>query len=585
MIGSPATNSRLLAVRTLNELRMLHPQTYVALRYLLDSSVTHKESGWIEQVLPWKYGVGREPRFWPSLRFKKRDNQGNFEYREFLIPSPTTALAEAVVLQQLCLTLGFWKQQYVYSYRWPEIPNHPYSFEHFMTGYKARARDICQVMALATTNVAVIADIEKFYPHINQRSALARFHGALERSRVSEDMKVTAKKLADHVLVNPAGGQGIAIGPLTSHILGDLALAPVDQAMAERYPGRYFRYVDDIVIVVPSGQEETALADLQHALAGESLNLNLEKKDFIASGDWLSHCPDQTEGDSEDKFESLVFRIKVFLSFHPASLDSLERAFRREGMALPLRRLLAAAERPSFQRRVRYLMRKGWRAVWYAVSDTEDTLIIRALGIRQKLLEKIRGLTSGNITSSGMKRRWLIQEMRYAVNRLAYLLPQLRFAELAQITANMPELIETTVFLCTVTGSDLREALKFPGPSVTAAAAFLHREGNSERSPVITHQLAEAEVHSVATFLLYGACSISAGCLSQLDSRHRDFLKFSSGETPAKRVLNDFSYLDEIRSLQLGRQPNDRTAMLDHRFSYEEMTAFEALYIGEYYDA
>ncbi|MGD0650670.1 MAG: RNA-directed DNA polymerase [Verrucomicrobiia bacterium] len=446
-------------------------------------------------------------------------------------------------------------------------------------GYKSRARAISETLSQTTTDVAVVADIEKFYPRIKQRTVMARFQDAVGRSEMEGGIKETAITLAQHVFAGSPGEVGMAIGPLTSHILGDLALAPVDQAMSERYPGRYFRYVDDIVIVVPRDQVENAKAQLKHALDVEGLKLNEEKTDVVSREDWLSHCPDQAVGVSEDSFEALVFRIKVFLSIYPGVLESLERAFLREGFALPFQRLLAAANRSYFRTWLHYLRR--WRVLRQAVSDSEDSLILRALGLRQNLLERVRKRFDRGIPSTGMKRRWAIQEVRYAVNRLVYLLPRERFAELAHMTEGTPELIETYMFLHSVRRGEFEELLQFPGPSVAAAAAFLRRDG---RTTAITRELSKEEAHSAALFSLYGVCSLNTNVLSALEHEQREYLRFCIGIPSDKREANDFSYLDEIRSLQLGRQAVDRLRMLDKRFADEEVTLFEALYIGEYYD-
>ena len=574
------TDPRLLSIRALNELRILHPPTYVALRYLLDSSVVSPESGWLHQTLPWKYVSRVQPRFWPVYRFKKLAAGDQIKYRPFLIPSPTTALTEAVVLDQMSRSPAFSKPAFVYSYQWPVNPRHAYTFQHFIMGYKSRAKEIGKTLSQTTTDVAVVADIKDFYPQIKQRIVIARFQDAVGRSEMEGGIKETAITLAQHVFAGFPGEVGMAIGPLTSHILSDFALTPVDQAISERYPGRYFRYVDDIVIVVPRDQVENAKSQLKQALDVEGLKLNEEKTDVVSREDWLSHCPDQAVEVSEDSFEALRFRIKVFLCIHPGALESLEKAFLREGFALPFQYLLAAANRSYFRTRLGYLMGQRWRVLWQAVSDSEDSLILRALGLRKNLLERVRKRFDRGIPPTGMKQRWALQEARYAVNRLVYLLPRERFDELAHMTEGTKELIETYMFLSSVRRGEFEELLRFPGPSVAAAAAFLRRDG---RTTAITRGLSEEEVHSAALFSLYGVCSLSTNTLSALEHKQREYLRFCLGIPSDKREANDFSYLDEIRSLQLGRQAMDRLRMLDKRFADEEVTLFEALYIGEYY--
>lgn len=73
-------------------------------------------SSWADAVLFRKYPTREFGRFQRTLKFKKINSDGELEYREFYIPSPTTGMTEALVLAHLSKTNTFAKTTNVYSY-------------------------------------------------------------------------------------------------------------------------------------------------------------------------------------------------------------------------------------------------------------------------------------------------------------------------------------------------------------------------------------------------------------------------------------------------------------------------------------
>ena len=141
-MNSITTNSRTLAVRCLNETRLLHPPTYVASRFLADSLASVENSSWTSKTVSRRYSVQVTPRFFKFQRYKKRLENNRIEYRDFLVPSPRTCLAEALVLEKLSSLEAFRKPTSVYSYRWPSYPACPFNFDHYANGYRKRNAEI-----------------------------------------------------------------------------------------------------------------------------------------------------------------------------------------------------------------------------------------------------------------------------------------------------------------------------------------------------------------------------------------------------------------------------------------------------------
>jgi len=88
-----------------------------------------------------------------------------------------------------------------------------------------------------------------------------------------------------------------------SHLVANLVLRDVDEKMSASFPGRYFRYVDDVVLVGTSAQVMEGRELLRNCLG----NLNLELhppgngKDFeIDASAWLVGEKDFEDSTSHD---------------------------------------------------------------------------------------------------------------------------------------------------------------------------------------------------------------------------------------------------------------------------------------------
>ena len=115
--------------------------------------------------------------------------------------------------------------------------------------------------------VAVVTDIEKFYPTIPHDLVRQRFRSRLEGTAVDSGGRATALNLFEHLVSGFPNGKGVVTRPELSHVIGDIALSEVDKAFGQRLPGRYFRYVDDIVFVVEPEERQQALNLLKRFVA------------------------------------------------------------------------------------------------------------------------------------------------------------------------------------------------------------------------------------------------------------------------------------------------------------------------------
>jgi hypothetical protein len=75
-------------------------------------------------------------------------------------------------------------------------------------------------------------------------------------------------------------GKGVATGPELSHVIGDVALAEVDERFENLLPGRYFRYVDDIVFVIEPEEKQQVLKLMNDLLEKAGLRACLKNREL-----------------------------------------------------------------------------------------------------------------------------------------------------------------------------------------------------------------------------------------------------------------------------------------------------------------
>src|SRR5581483_2106462 len=126
----------------------------------------------------------------------------------------------------------------------------PYNYEHYFDGYQARNDAIARHLSSNRGDVALVADIEKFYPSIRHERLSPQFLKRLENAGLALSVNQTVRKLFEHLLAEFPSGQGIPTGPAFSPMLADVCLSHVDAQLIEKYGDRYYRYVDDFVFVV-----------------------------------------------------------------------------------------------------------------------------------------------------------------------------------------------------------------------------------------------------------------------------------------------------------------------------------------------
>ena len=398
-------NGHLLLVRSLNYLLKQHTFTYLACRLMAETFHSDALDRWLDLYLGRKVTTGRRQVYWKYSLFKGMSASGQPEYRICLVASPTTQLAETWLLSRLSQEPAFRPRKYVYSYLWPHSHS-GHIYQHFINGYRRRNTDIAAAAQAMPNSRIVVLDIKQFYPSIDKQRAIRRFRGRFADTSLSPQEIGQAVSLVEQLLSVPKV-PGVPVGPALSHIIASIYLSEVDTILAATFPGRYFRYVDDLAVVVPEADVESAVALIADVLDKEGLKLNNDKKDVLPGDRWTHRTSVAAAGRADHGFGLLLHRLQVYLAHCPESGDELSTAFRDRGFCLPISRLRTVATYNPFRRFLRWaLYRNPLSILWRAPQESPMSLVETAEQVRNAFRQDANDIAQHAIPPDGVERRW-----------------------------------------------------------------------------------------------------------------------------------------------------------------------------------
>jgi hypothetical protein len=126
---------------------------------------------------------------------------------------------------------------------------------------------------------------------------------------------------------------------------------------------------------------------------------------------------------------------------------------------------------------------------------------------------------------------------------------------------------------------NIQGLLDVPGPAVIAYASLSKLKGKPQIEVFLDGQKRQ-HVEAVASLLLYDRVKNTTETLDGISEHDLLYFKFCMSEIAETRELNDFSYVDEIRCLQMGHGAENALSILETPFSKSEDLTFEALQLS-----
>jgi hypothetical protein len=574
-------DATLLLTRTLNYLQRQYVPSYLGLRVFAESTAKSIRNGWTIGYIDRRCATHRKQAYWKFSGVKGQDQSGNLEYRHFVVASPTSALAECRLISILAQQPEFARDPAVYSYLWPH-PKGGHLFAHFMRGYRQREKAVAEAIEMFPGRSCVVLDLRSFYPSVDKTRVKNRFRERMKHTDVSGAQRENANYLVDQLLSVP-GEKGLPIGPPLSHVLANVALENVDREMIKLYPSCYFRYVDDVVIVVEAAAVETALHQFRALVAADGLSVNESKTDVVSASQWKGQVHSREKASVSDSFSSLMRRLQIYLAHKPKRYDETRQLFRDAGFSLPFSRLRSAVVYGRFLRFLNFVLRRSrdWDQRFTYLFESPRTLLNHAIEVRDQLLESATKIGAFGVPKNGMMRRWFVQDIRFAFSRLLYLLPFSKYGELAEKLPPIPECGELRVTLEALRTGDATGLLRRPGVSVSTFAQ-LWKENATEVPTISWSQKPEyVERDSAVALATYGVVSIPADWISKNESTsNRQLLQIANGDAVEPFTSETPDYLKEIFFLKKDWTANELEILLRERFNNDEDVALFGLELG-----
>jgi hypothetical protein len=204
----------------------------MGVRWLAETLAREYREQWIDQLATRKGYTGRHQAYWKYSVFKELE-AGQPQYRLCSAGSPASHLAECWLISRLSELTSFQRHPCVYSYLWPSQREATHLFSHFISGYRWRERKVEEALERADDGIAVVLDLKGFYPSVNTTMLRHQFSSLLDNSGLSVTERSSAEIVARDLLSIPRV-KGLPVGPPLSHVLANVFLRSVDDAMQAR---------------------------------------------------------------------------------------------------------------------------------------------------------------------------------------------------------------------------------------------------------------------------------------------------------------------------------------------------------------
>lgn len=570
-----------LAIKALNHWRHLSPPTYLGLRLLLGHSRDIERIRYLESVVLRKQVLRTHPRYRTYLQFKGILPNGEKQYRRMCAASPTAALSEAVALQALSAIPSLRDKEHVYSYRWPRSRKAGHSFQYFIDGYNKRIDHVSALVGHDPDASVLVLDIKNFYPSLNRSTVVSRFAWHLDQQPLTDHRPLIESLIANSL---EASREGIPVGNPLGHVMANVGLEDIDSKLIDRFKHRYSRYVDDILLVVPTSAVDTSKRTVSEILALENLKLNEEKTDIISAKDWLNHANERESLQQlAGQYQQWLNQIRGFLMLFPSSIEHLSAALSELRISIPLKRFLAEARYPRYQLYIANLLKHRRLRLSFSSDRAVRQIVTGGTHLRTHYQEEFRRCSEEMLVQRGYKRRWQIQKTRFLVGRLIYLLQQDEYVSLLQQLHNAKELLPLHSLLQAAISGKPEPLIGIPGVATHTFSALV-RDGQVRRLDqveAISHET-EGEQESILSLLFCRGIRKPPPDF-QSSGVCRRMHNFATALSVKSRLQPDNTYEDELNSLHLSISTDRYDEIWASRYSDKEVLGLEALGLGNYW--
>lgn len=473
------------------------------------------------------------------------------------------------------------------SYLWPDKESSAYSFLYYHEGYQKRNNQIYDLMKLSLKYEsglhALILDIKNFYPSIQKIDMINQFLKKLDSVDFEED-----KQLLKNYTTQLLHDDGIPIGPEFSHFLANIFLEELDWNLSKRFEHQYFRYVDDLIILIPKDDEEKVLSYIKDLLP-DYIKLNEDKYDFISDNDWINAF-DESEKINFNEFHIFLNKIVAFLMHEPTKYEELKDIFITNGFTVPFSKIYAQSRNKKHFNFFRFFQKAFLKK---AKNVTINELMIEGRKISANYLNALIDLPKIGNADVGIKRKWLIQKYKFLINRLIYLpgttslKNQDKYKSLRSlIPEGIEEFRQNKVLLDALITHDATELINYTGATVLSFCEQSIESGIQNitlqwEKIVFDETITTAQQESILTLLLFELINDdSMNFEKYLKNDFYNLYNFvSSKQAQISKIESE--YIKETAFLSYQMSKHEKLRLLFSKYNEQESFDLRALSLEE----
>lgn len=566
-----------LPIKAINQYRKRDILAYLGLRYYLENQCTLSDI-WGDNVAIHLLKTRTIPAYFQSYHYKDMNEDGSVFHRNIYIPGPNEIMAETALLNECSDKSSFQVQPCVYSYHFTERNSKDGIFRSYFPGYQERHQSIAKSCKELNNSVVRYTDIEKFYPTISKELALNTWNSACDASNLSTKYRELGICILEghlNACLNYGNGLSILTGPMFSHLIANLVLKKVDSILFATTKGRYWRYVDDIVLVGEQENVKKSHNELSQILNDMGFELHKGDKDFeIDSQTWLKGENDFND-DSSKLWMNLIGNIKRFLVVNPEQKILLNRAFSNEGINIPLLDYSNAVKEATYLEKLSDMVSRNHWLRKIMRSYTVGELLKEAINCREYYLNKIKYLLSNTSPAiKGYDRKRLIPKLRFYASRLMYLATPEGLSNINSAIKPYPELRLLNIAIESVLSRDITKILQFGSNAIQTAAQILR----ITNEPVVCtlSSFNPVQLQGLAILRLNGINIKFTDCLEE-QTKADELNQFALGINMLNLMKSDNPFIKEIASLRGVDNDFEPSYLVDYAFDRDESLALDII--------
>jgi len=567
----------LLAVRAINQYRRRDVLAYLGLRYYLENDCA-KNDIWARDISVHLVNTRNLPIYFRSCHFKEIEDD-RVIHRNIYLPGANEILAESALIYDCSKEPAFNSLECVYSYQFPDLSSKEGIFKNYFPRFQKRnisIAKVCKDLGGSATTV-LYTDIKKFYPSIPYELALKVWNSTCNSSNISAvSREIGERLLAQYAEMAKSHNEGLGIltGPMFSHLIANLILAEVDKQMVQYTKEKYWRYVDDFVLVGSADEVKKSRNHLSSILKDMGFSLHDEGKDFeVESTVWLKTF-EKYERSKINVWTNLIANIKRFLITKPEERGALKQAFSEQGINIPLLNYANTVAESSYREQFyNWLAKHRWAFDSVRVLSV-DKLVNNAVQTREIYYQKMNMLLGKNYNIGQYERKQLISKLRFYAMRLSYLASSSEMLSISNALSTYRELCLQSRVMNAIHSQDVSSLVKLGVNAVQAAAQILRIQGNTVRCSL--DSFGEVELQGLAILRLNGI-EVKLNNVEEKATINDPLNQFALSINSAGLMKSEDLFIKEIACLRGIEGISKHKYFLDSAFDRDEQLSFDII--------